>query len=408
MSKTKIKSIKARKRWSNHAGHTVELEVGLRYGAHSRAIAPLTAMNLRDTDDIDFCVTYVNDVLNKTLRGTPAHNQTEIDQVLMEARKAHSGHFYIPTVMATLSKAILAAAADTEKLPLWQYLGTFLGASAAETLPLPCLGIYRDTAAPNGASVISGFSVTSVGASSFAEALLWAELVRNEASKLETISVTDDTTRLDQLCQAIEQAGLRPMQDVAISLTIRPGAHGNDQANQSHTPISTDALSGQLVDWVAIYPICSIEDPFASHDLEGFAKLTWAVGKRVQVIGNRLIASNAIPPRNVLSQNAGNALVIDGNPTHTISEIKRLTSAAIENAFSTIVSPGSEGLVNASSLQFAIGWGINQVQIGTKGSSNDVAACNEGLRISERISEISSAHKSIDGNLPARTIFPWG
>jgi len=410
MSKTKIKSIRAQKRWSNHGQYTVEVEVGLRYGANSRAITPSTEKNLRNTKDIDFAVAYLNNELNQSLRGISALNQIEVDQILMGVRDTFKTHKTIPSVISSVSKAVLAAAADTEKLPLWQYLGTFLGGSSAEMLPLPSLSAFRNPSQSSKVSLISEFFLTPVGATSFGEAILWAELVRQEVSKAETGSLQDDIVHLDILTRAIEQAGLQPMQDVAISLTIvppRPIAPARYRQNPPQEPVSRDALSGQLVDWVARYPICSIEDPFASDDFEGFSRLTWAVGKRVQVIGNTLVASNPIPPKNILSQKAGNALVIDSNPTRTISEVKSLASLAAANEFGAIISSGSDGLASASGLQFAIGWGIDQIRMTNAVTPFGYTLANEGLRIAEHIAKISVHQSEVDGALPPRKAFPW-
>ncbi len=411
MNKSKIKSVKARTIWAANGYQTVEVEIGLRYGAQGRARSRLPTIHVPRTTDLKLCVDWINRDVNRALKGLSAEVQETVDSRLGELSALRQDVSLSPYAVNALSKAILAAMADTEKLPLWQYLGSFLGHSDGEILPLPNLGLWSPKEVPHNDTYVHEFSIIPAGAGSFAEALQWAQQVAHKIADGDFARGRSDEENLQMLCRAIETTGLRPHEDMGISINIAASrfAENSGYRPQRTAPaISTDLLSGQLVDWVSSYPIIAIENPFAADDPEGFTKLNWAIGKRVQIIASQPLMSVAYPVGDVSANTVGNALVFDCNPTHTVSQVRAAKETAEELSLGLVSSPGSDGLAAASGIQFAVGWGINQIQLKPLAYANHIRSWNEGLRIAETLAALDPDRLPADGNLPERSNFPWG
>ena len=126
MSKTKIKKIQARRLWDTLGKPAIEIDVVLRYGARGRLIARLPAAIAASAADVDAGIASVNETVNRLMKGKSARDQADIDRHLTAAVASDACHPLVPYLLNPLSSACLWAMADTEKLPLWQYTGTFL------------------------------------------------------------------------------------------------------------------------------------------------------------------------------------------------------------------------------------------------------------------------------------------
>ncbi|NQW00923.1 MAG: hypothetical protein HQ483_14560 [Rhodospirillales bacterium] len=411
MSKTKIKKIQARKLRDMTGQPAIEIDVLLRYGAHGRVATALPPSAHRPSAEIDSCIAYINDRLHSQLKGKSAHDQSAVDQWLADAGCGAEANPLLAPVLNTVSSACLWAMADTEKLPLWQYLGTFLGQGPADTLPLPTLTVYTAQQLGSGPRCIERFSVIPVGAGSFAEALNWAESVRTEALQSVIEPGAGDEQILKILIRAIEKVRLRPAQDMGIAIKIATPAsrqQGHYQFHGQDSLFSTDTLSGKFVDWVSTYPIVSIEDPFADDDLEGYRRLTWAAGKRVQVIANPEMGPGLFAATDGVFKNAGNALRLSANRSQSISDIRSLKQLADQGAASCLLPLALGGQLQTTAIHLAVGWGVPQICTAPDKTATTMLNWNEGQRIAEILSAISPESCPVDGGLPARRGFAWG
>ncbi|MBT6093646.1 MAG: phosphopyruvate hydratase, partial [Rhodospirillaceae bacterium] len=324
MSKYNIKSVHARRVWDSRGRPTVEADVTLRYGALGRAIAPAgastgsgEAVEQRDGGpafgglDVAGAVSTVITEIAPALKGMDVRDQAAIDARMIELDGTDNRSRLGGNALIAVSMAVMHAAAAAEKLPLWQYLGPFQGGSDADILPLPEIQIFGGGAHAARRVDVQDFMVMAVGARSYAQSLEWTAEVYRHAGKIMADSgrlqgVADEggfwpafqtnEEALETLVRAIEAAGLTPGQDVAISLDIAAsefGHGGRYTLAQDDREMDSDALSGMLVDWVERYPIVSIEDPLGEDDADGLTKFTWAVGKRVQVVGDDFLVTNA-------------------------------------------------------------------------------------------------------------------
>ncbi len=438
MSKYSIKKVHARRVWDSRGRPTVEAEVTLRYGAQGRAIAPAGASTgsgkVVERCDGGFqfggrgvlgAIGAIKSEIAPTLKGMDVREQIEIDRRLIELGGTENRSPPGGNAIIAISMAVLRAAAAAEKLPLWLYLGSFQGNSDAETLPLPEIQIFGGGAHAARRVDVQDFMVIAIGASSYVQALEWtAEVYRHvgismaESGRLQGVpdegglwlAFDSNEEALETLVRAIEIAGLTPGQDVAISLDIAAsqfGQNGHYKLARDERRMDTDELSGMLVDWIERYPIVSIEDPLAEDDPEGLTKFTWAVGRRVQVVGDDFLVTNASRVTDAAKQKACNAVLIKPTQAGTITESKVVLDIAREAGYGTILSTRSGETGDATIMHLGAGWGMAQLKVGSFSRSERMIKWNEGLRIAEAISDVSD-HLPPDGNLPPKSSFPWG
>jgi enolase len=203
---------------------------------------------------------------------------------------------------------------------------------------------------------------------------------------------------------------------MAISLDIAAsqfGVKGRYNLAREGRTLNSDELSGMLVDWVERYPIVSIEDPMAEGDKEGMVRFTWAVGKRVQVVGDDFLVTSAARIRAAAKAKACNAVLIKPNQAGTLTETLAALSAARKAGFGAIASARSGESEDVGIVHLAAGWEIKQIKVGSITRGERTAKWNEGLRIAGALAALvdkdgADENGNIDGPLPPATNFPWG
>lgn len=411
MAKTKIKTVHGRRTW-DLAGHpAIEIDVTLRYGAFGRVIAPLANSSHQNQQDIETCIAFTNNDLNKMMKGRSATDQIGLDQYLVELSQISDLVPAASELFSALSQACLLAAADTEKLPLWQYLGSYLGHSNSNILPLPIIEIFASKYRTRNASLVSRFSVVPVGAERFSQALSWCRDVFESAKNVDLKAGVTDEEILNDLSGAIESAGLRPAQDVAIAIDIaqatfdKPGHYVFDSVAET---FSSDALTGLFVDWASKFPIVSIQTPFAADDLESYKRLTWAIGKKVQVIMPPLKNHHLLEPREIDQEKIGNSVLLSHNNALTISNIQAHKKVADDGKLSSILPIGPAGLSDTLPIHLAVGLGIHQIKLGPPDDAQSMMIWQDAIRIAEAIAEVAGKEVETGQDLPLKIIFPWG
>ena len=355
MSDTTISDIRGRRVWDSRGRPTVETDIHLAGGAMGRAIAPAgastgsgEALDRRDGGeafggyDVQGAVDAVNETISDALIGMDAEDQEAIDSVLIEADGTpNKGRLGGNAIIAASMAAAHAAAAAADK-PLWQYLGGM----RARTLPLPEIQIFGGGAHAASRVDIQDFMVMAVGASDFAQALDWTAEVYRAAGQLMADAgllqgVADEggfwpafdnnEQALDMLVRAIERAGFRLGDEVAISLDIAASEFGKDgkyRLGLEGRELDSGGLADMLLGWLDRYPIVSIEDPLAEDDEAGLVAFTKAAGGRVQIIGDDYLVTNADRVRHAADVGACNAVLVKPNQAGTLSETRAAFDAS--------------------------------------------------------------------------------
>ena len=410
MIRTAIEEVRARRVWDSRGRPTVEAEILLHGGARGRAIAPsgastgsAEALDRRDGGsafggyDVTAAVRAVDGEIATVLEGLDAEAQTKIDHVLIDLDGTPNKEKLGANATIAVSMAVAHAAAAAAGVPLWRHL---LGAGEA-VLPLPEIQIFGGGAHAGRRVDIQDFMVVCPGASSFAQALDWtAEVYRSagrlmaETGRLKGVAdeggfwpeFESNEQALEMLVGAIEAAGYRPGEQVAIALDVAAselGRGGRYRLGLERRELDTGGMIELLLGWLGRYPIVSIEDPLAEDDSDGFAAFTRAAGSRVQVVADDLTVTDAGRVRAMAEAGAGNTLLIKPNQRGTLTETLAAWDTAREAGWGGIASARSGETEDVTIVQLAVGWGVPQLKVGSFARSERMAKWNEGLRIEE-------------------------
>jgi enolase len=412
MTDTSIAYVHARRVWDSRGRPTVETDILLEGGAVGRAIVPAGAstgsaegLDLRDGGtafggyDVTKAVANVNTFIAHAVAGLDATDQEAVDERLIELDGTRNKSRLGANAMLSVSMAAAHAAAAAAGQPLYRYLG---GADAA-LIPLPQIQIFGGGAHAGRRVDIQDFMVMCPAAETFAQALDWtAEVYRAAGELMETSgrlagvadeggwwpSFSTNEQALDTLVAAIERAGFRPGEQIGIALDIAAsefGSGGHYKLALDGKKLTTEGMIEMLVGWINRYPILSIEDPLAEDDTDGFIAITSAVGRKVQIVGDDFLVSDADRLRDAAVGRAANTALLKPNQRGTLTETLDTRRVAAECGYATIVSARSGETEDVTITHLAVGWGAGQLKVGSFARGERMAKWNEMLRIEEAL-----------------------
>ena len=422
-----IANVHGRRVWDSRGRPTVETEVHLSDGTTGRAIAPAgastgssEAVDMRDGGDafggLDVlnAVSAVNGEISDALHGCDPRDQTSADHILIDIDGTPDKSCLGGNALVATSMAIAHAAAASEQVPLWRYLGR---ERKDFTLPLPEVQIFGGGAHAGRRVDIQDFMVIATGAETYTQSLEWtAEVYRAAGALMQDAGLMQGVAdeggfwpafetneqALDYLVRAIERAGFTPGDEVAISLDIAATDFGRDGRYRLATDerdVDSDALAEMLLGWLDRYPIVAIEDPLGEDDAEAMSRFTAAAGPNIEIVADDFICTSANLIKAAHAGNACNTALIKPNQAGTLTESKAALEAARAIGWESIVSARSGETEDVTIVHLAVGWGVKQLKVGSFARSERMAKWNEGLRIAEALE---------NDRLPLRTSFPWG
>ena len=412
MSASAIGRVIGRRVWDSRGRPTVEAELRLAGGAVGRAIAPAgastgggEALDLRDGGepfgglDVTRAVASVNERIAPAILGLDAFDQAGLDARLIELDGTLDKRRLGGNATIAVSMAAAHAAAAARGLPLWRHLGD----EAAVTLPLPEIQILGGGAHAAGRLDVQDFLVVCPGAGSFAQALDWTADVYRAAGRLLAEQgllkgvadeggywpeLADNEAALAILARAIERAGFRPHDQVAIALDVAASQFGRDgryRLARDGRELDTGGMIELLLGWLARYPIVSIEDPLAEDDPQGFVAFSRQSRGRCLVVGDDFLVSDAGRVRAAAHSSACTAVLLKPNQRGTLTETKAAWDAARGYGMAGIVSARSGESEDVTIVHLAVGWGADQLKVGSFSRSERMAKWNEGLRVEEAL-----------------------
>jgi enolase len=424
MTANRIAALRGRRVWDSRGRPTVEAEIALAGGAVGRAIAPAgastgsgEALDLRDGGsalggmDVQQALENLNGEIADALRARDAADQAAIDRRLIELDGTPQKRRLGGNATIAASMAAAHAAAAQAGLPLWRYLS----GEPRSVLPLPEIQIFGGGKHAAGRVDIQDFLISCPGAESFAEALVWtAEVYRAagalmaEAGLLRGVAdeggywpeFTSNEQALEMLVRAIERAGYRPLEQVAIALDVAAsslGRAGRYRLGLERRELTTEEMVGLVGDWIGRYPIASVEDPVAEDDAEGFASFTARFDHRVQVVGDDFLVTDAERVRGAAAARSCTAVLLKPNQCGTLTETLAAWEAAKASGLGGIVSARSGESEDVTIVHLAVGWGVPQLKVGSFSRSERMAKWNEGLRIEESLGGEASLARPVFG-----------
>jgi enolase len=405
-----IVHISGRRLWDSRGRPTVEVEVKLAGGATGRAIAPAgasrgsrEAIDLRDGGprfagmDVQTAIANIAGPIAKGLVDLDPFNQSAVDGALVALDGSPNKSRLGGNATVAVSLAVAHAAAAARGMPLWRYLA----GDGPVSLPMPEIQIFGGGAHAGRRIDLQDLMVVPVGASSFARALeMTAEVYRaagelmRDAGRLAGVAdeggwwpaFNTNEEALAMLVAAIERAGFKAGDEVAIALDVAASELGRDgryRLGLERRELDRNGMIGLLLRWLDCYPIVSIEDPLAEDDPDGWIALARAAGSRVELVGDDLLTTAAARVRAAAADRACNAVLIKPNQAGTLTETLAALRAGKDAGFATIVSARSGETEDVSIVHLAVGWNAGRLKVGSFARSERMAKWNEGIRIEE-------------------------
>jgi enolase len=418
---TAIARVHGREILDSRGNPTVEVDVTLADGSFGRAAVPSgastgvnEAVELRDGDKARFggkgvlrAVAGVNGEIATALAGLDATDQAAIDRTLIELDGTPTKRRLGANATLGASLATAHAAAASAGAPLYRYLG---GASATN-LPVPFFNILNGGKHAVDSTDFQEFMVAPVGAASFAEALrAGAEVFAALRAILHeggystgqgdeggfAPSLPSNEAAVEVILRAIERAGYRPGEDVALALDpavssiLVEGTGHDDVVGRYDLAKERRTLeSGELIDlwedWLRRYPIVSLEDGLGEEDWAGWKELNRRLGGRVQLVGDDILVTNPSFIARGIAEDAMNAVLIKLNQIGTLTETIRAIELARSAGWAAMVSHRSGETEDTTIADFVVALGTGQIKSGAPSRSERVAKYNRLLRIEEEL-----------------------
>ena len=403
---TLIETISAREVLDSRGNPTVEAEVTLTGGATGWSIVPsgastgaAEAVELRDGGDryggkgVLTAVDNVNERIAPALMGVDATRQEHIDRIMIDLdgtpNKANLG----ANAILAVSLAVSRAAAEAVDLPLYRYLG----GTAGRVLPTPCFNVLNGGAHAANSVDVQEFMLVPGGLPSYREALragveTYHALKKVLAGRGLATNVGDeggfapdlpnDNAVLDIIIEAIEAAGYRPGEEIAIALDVAASEiYHSGRYELSGSELTSEELIDHLVKLVDGYPIVSIEDGLDEADWAGWKLLTERLGSRTQLVGDDLLVTNEEFLIKAIDMKVANAILIKVNQIGSLSETLHTMSTAAVNQYGRMVSHRSGETEDAYIAHLAVATNAGQIKAGAPARGERTAKYNELLRI---------------------------
>ncbi|MGQ9754735.1 MAG: phosphopyruvate hydratase [Desulfotomaculales bacterium] len=403
----------AREILDSRGNPTLEVDVYLDDDSMGRAAVPsgastgsFEAVELRDGDPkryqgkgVKQAVNNVNTVIVEEICGFEATDQAGVDRALIDLDGTENKSRLGANAIAGVSLAVAKAAAASLGVPLYRYIGGLF----ARELPVPFMNILNGGKHADNNLDIQEFMIVPVGANSFAEALrAGAEVYQRlkEVLKKRGLSATvgdeggfaphleGHKQAVELLLEAIEKAGYRPGEEVALALDAaasefyRDGRYVLAGENRTLTAQEMIAFWEELV---GQYPIVSLEDGLAEEDWEGWRELTRRLGGKVQLVGDDLFVTNTSRLRQGIETGAANAILIKVNQIGTLTETLDAIRTARQAGYRAVISHRSGETEDSFIADLAVATAVGQIKTGAPARSERVAKYNRLLRIEEEL-----------------------
>jgi enolase len=409
-----IADIRAREILDSRGNPTVEADVILASGTIGRAAVPSGASTgeheaneLRDNDKeryggkgVSLAVQNVNETIAPALEGADASDQMGIDAALIEMDGSPNKSNLGANAILAVSMACARAAADELGQPLWRYLG----GPMSRVMPVPMMNILNGGAHATNTVDFQEYMVVPIGAETFADAVRMGAEVFHALKKVLvkrklSTGVGDeggfapdlksDEEAITVVLEAIEAAGYKPGQDLALALDVAASElYKGGKYTFKKSGAGTKDAEGMVAlyeKWIGEYPIVSIEDGLAEDDWDGWKLLTERIGDRCQLVGDDIFVTNTERLARGIENGVGNAILIKLNQIGTLTETLETIDMARAAGYLSVISHRSGETEDTFIADLAVGTGAGQIKTGSASRTDRVAKYNQLLRIEEQL-----------------------
>jgi enolase len=422
-----IDEVRAREVLDSRGNPTVEVDILTSEGIVGRAAVPSgastgarEALELRDKEarryagkGVQKAVAHVNAHIAPGLVGLDVFGQVAIDRALIEIDGTENKSKLGANAMLGVSMAVARAAAETLGIPLYRYLG----GTNAKLLPVPMLNVLNGGAHADNNVDVQEFMVVPVGASTFAEALRCGVECYHalkgvlKARNLSTAvgdeggfapNLRSNEEALEALAEAIGKAGYQAGRDVLLALDVAASELYEDGsyvlAAEAKPKKTKEEMVSLYSDWVSRYPIASIEDGMAEGDWEGWALLTNALGRQVQLVGDDVFVTNPAILTRGIEQGVANSVLIKLNQIGTVTETLDCIQMAHRAGYTCVVSHRSGETEDAFISDLGVALNLGQIKTGAPARGERTAKYNQLLRIEEGLGD--------DAKYAGKSVYP--
>ena len=406
-----ITAVHARQILDSRGNPTVEVEVLLEDGAFARAAVPSgastgewEAVERRDGDKSVYlgkgvlgAVKSVIEEIAEEVIGIEASDQRAVDAAMIALDGTNNKGKLGANAILGVSLAVAKAAAESADLPLYKYLG----GPNAHVLPVPMMNILNGGSHADSNVDIQEFMIAPIGFETYSEALrAGVEVYHSLKSVLHdrglatglgdeggfAPNLESNAAALDLIVEAIEKAGYKPGEQVALALDVASSEFYNDGAYDFEGQKKSAAeMSAYYADLVAKYPLVSIEDPLDENDWEGYKTLTEQIGDKVQIVGDDLFVTNPERLARGIKEGAANALLVKVNQIGSLTETLDAMELAQRHEYRCMVSHRSGETEDVTIADLAVATNAGQIKTGAPARSERVAKYNQLLRIEEEL-----------------------
>jgi enolase len=423
VSDTTIAWVDAREILDSRGNPTIEVDVVTEDGSLGRSAVPSgastginEAVELRDGDKARYggkgvltAVANVTDRIGPSILGFDAADQAGIDDILLELdgtpNKAELG----ANAILGVSLACAHAAASSHEVPLYRWIG----GAGARILPVPQFNILNGGKHAQDSTDFQEFMVMPVGLPSFGEALRAGAEVFAALRKILhdeghatgqgdeggfAPSLASNQAAVEVILRAIEMAGYKPGDEVAIALdpatssilvegTGVEGVTGQYRLAKEGRTLDSGEMVDLWADWIARYPIVSLEDGLAEEDWAGWRELNARLGDKVQLVGDDIVVTNPAFIRRAITEKAMNSVLIKLNQIGTLTETIDAIDLARRAGWAAVVSHRSGETEDTTIADFVVAMGTGQIKTGAPSRSERVAKYNRLLRIADELGD---------------------
>ncbi len=409
----KITRIKAREILDSRGNPTIEADITLENGIMGSAMVPSgastgerEALELRDGDKSRYlgkgvlkAVAFINTEIAQALKGFDIADLSKIDQAMIDL----DGTQTKSRLGANAILAVSLAAAHTNANALNKPLYDTLNLDAKYKLPVPMMNIINGGEHANNSVDIQEFMIIPAGAPTFKEALRYgAEVFHKLKSVLEAkgmnTAVGDEggfapdlasnEEAIKVILEAIEGAGFVAGKDIYIGIDAASSEfyeNGTYNLASENRSLTSEEFADYLADWVAKYPVISIEDGMDENDWDGWDLLTKKIGNKVQLVGDDLFVTNSKILAEGIEKSIANSILIKVNQIGTLSETFEAMAMAEKAGYTCVMSHRSGETEDTTIADLAVATGCGQIKTGSLSRSDRLAKYNRLLRIEEEL-----------------------
>jgi len=413
-----IAHLTAREILDSRGNPTVEVELLTESGFSGRAAVPsgastgeLEACELRDGDARRYggkgvlqAVRNVKERIAPRVIGVDVNDQAALDQLMIQLDGTDNKSNLGANAILGVSMAAARAASELAGLPLYRYLGGVY----TNRLPVPLMNIINGGAHADNNVDFQEFMIVPRGAPSFREGLRWGAEVFHALKKVLkgkglNTAVDDEggfapdlrsnTEALDVILMAIQEAGFKPGQDIALALDVAASSFcqkGKYVLDGEGKTLDTAGMVDFLVGMTKNYPIVSIEDGLDEHDWAGFIEITKQIGHKIQIVGDDLFVTNPKILKRGIEQKAANAILIKLNQIGTLTETMAAVTMAHQAGFKAIISHRSGETEDTTIADLAVATGCGQIKTGSASRTDRICKYNQLLRIEEELGAVAT------------------